>query len=87
MKILALFAVLLALAFSSQSTYAGAATGEVPEVGYWWSYPYGGDYSNEDIVSWGLMLDRRAAQKTKSFGNGTKHRASYPRKTRASLQR
>jgi hypothetical protein len=44
MKILALFAVLFAMAFSSQSTYAGAATGEVPEVGYWWSYPYGGDY-------------------------------------------
>jgi hypothetical protein len=45
MKIRALFsavALLLAMAFSSQSTYAGALVGE---VGYWGPYPYYfGDY-------------------------------------------
>jgi hypothetical protein len=44
LPLLSAVALFLAMAFSSQSTYGGAATGEVPEVGYWWSYPYGGDY-------------------------------------------
>ena len=50
MKIFALFsavALLLAMAFSSQSTYAGALVVEATGVGYWGPY-YFGDYPYYD---------------------------------------